>query len=97
MLLQRCWDPPSGAGLVFNCQMGRGRTTTGMIIASLLLLRKRLPAGRLRLPHAPLGAWLGQGRTWQGFPWWPACLLCFTAPHKLHRGVADDCLPCVRL
>ena len=38
--LQRCWDPPPGAALVFNCQMGRGRTTTGMVIASLLHLRR---------------------------------------------------------
>eukprot|EP00803_Ostreobium_quekettii_P003854 evm.model.scf_787.5 EVM.evm.TU.scf_787.5 scf_787:45503-61553(+) len=41
LLIQRCWDPPTDAALVFNCQMGRGRTTTGMIIASLLHLRKR--------------------------------------------------------
>lgn len=38
--MQRCWDPPPGAALVFNCQMGRGRTTTGMVIASLLALRR---------------------------------------------------------
>ncbi|KAL4440251.1 hypothetical protein ABPG75_003252 [Micractinium tetrahymenae] len=40
LLIQRCWDPPPGAALVFNCQMGRGRTTTGMVIASLLALRR---------------------------------------------------------
>lgn len=28
------------AAFVFNCQMGRGRTTTGMVIASLVLLQK---------------------------------------------------------
>jgi Inositol hexakisphosphate len=36
VLIGRAWAPPQGAALVFNCQMGRGRTTTGMIIASLL-------------------------------------------------------------
>ncbi len=30
------------SAIVFNCQMGRGRTTTGMIIASMVLLRKYL-------------------------------------------------------
>eukprot|EP00897_Mesotaenium_endlicherianum_P000190 jgi/Mesen1/10171/ME000076S09681 len=40
------------AALVFNCQMGRGRTTTGTVIACLVLLRCRY--GRpLRLP--PVG------------------------------------------
>uniref|UniRef100_A0A7S3QUH6 Tyrosine specific protein phosphatases domain-containing protein n=1 Tax=Dunaliella tertiolecta TaxID=3047 RepID=A0A7S3QUH6_DUNTE len=39
-LIQRLWAVPDDAGVVFNCQMGRGRTTTGMIIASLLYLRK---------------------------------------------------------
>lgn len=38
VLVQRLHDVPSDAVLVFNCQMGRGRTTTGMIIASLLHL-----------------------------------------------------------
>lgn len=50
--------------MVFNCQMGRGRTTTGMIIASLLHLRKAVAP--FRLPAAaPLGALLwasGWGR-----------------------------------
>lgn len=41
VLAGRAWQPPPGAALVFNCQMGRGRTTTGMIIASLLHLRRR--------------------------------------------------------
>lgn len=39
VLIARAWAPPSGAALVFNCQMGRGRTTTGMIIASLLYVQ----------------------------------------------------------
>ena len=40
-LLARAWRPPPGAALVFNCQMGRGRTTTGMVIAALVCLRRR--------------------------------------------------------
>lgn len=40
-LIQRCWDVEEDTSMVFNCQMGRGRTTTGMIIASLLYLRRR--------------------------------------------------------
>lgn len=39
-LISRCWSPPDGAALMFNCQMGRGRTTTGMTIGCLLHLRK---------------------------------------------------------
>ena len=56
-LVRRLWQQPAGTALVFNCQMGRGRTSTGMIIASLLLLRQacnpltleKSPNGRLRL------------------------------------------------
>lgn len=53
LLVQRVWriaqedetrmsmgQQPSA--IVFNCQMGRGRTTTGMIIASMVLLRKHI-------------------------------------------------------
>lgn len=39
-LMVRCWTPPEGAALVFNCQMGRGRTTTGMVIGCMLHLRR---------------------------------------------------------
>lgn len=53
LLTKRLWNLPEGAALVFNCQMGRGRTTTGMIIASLLYLRRR-HAG-LQLPSHPTG------------------------------------------
>eukprot|EP00884_Botryococcus_braunii_P001844 jgi/Botrbrau1/11660/Bobra.168_2s0015.2 len=48
LLTKRLWNIPDGAALVFNCQMGRGRTTTGMIIASLLYLRRLHPS--LMLP-----------------------------------------------
>lgn len=43
LLVQRCWNAPEGAALIFNCQMGRGRTTTGTVIATLVRLRK-IPA-----------------------------------------------------
>jgi protein-tyrosine phosphatase len=43
-LIERCWTPPAGAALVFNCQMGRGRTTTGMAIGCLLQLRRNRSA-----------------------------------------------------
>ena len=39
-LISRCWAPPEGSALMFNCQMGRGRTTTGMSIGCLLHLRR---------------------------------------------------------
>ncbi|KAK9808828.1 hypothetical protein WJX72_004439 [[Myrmecia] bisecta] len=48
LLQRRLWQLPEGAALVFNCQMGRGRTTTGMVIASLLHLRQRVTS--LTLP-----------------------------------------------
>lgn len=54
MLLERLWNAPEGAALVFNCQMGRGRTTTGMIIASLLQLKRASPS--LTIPDKPQGA-----------------------------------------
>ena len=47
VLQRRIWDKPPDTALIFNCQMGRGRTSTGMIIGSLLLLRQHtavLPA-----------------------------------------------------
>ncbi len=47
VLQRRIWDKPPDTALIFNCQMGRGRTSTGMIIGSLLLLRQQtatLPA-----------------------------------------------------
>lgn len=31
----RTHDPAQGAVYVFNCQMGRGRTTTGTVIAAV--------------------------------------------------------------
>lgn len=40
LLIQRCWNRAPNTSLIFNCQMGRGRTTTGMIIAALLHLRQ---------------------------------------------------------
>jgi len=38
-ILQHCAedDDPDGTAFVFNCQMGRGRTTTAMILAAMLL------------------------------------------------------------
>eukprot|EP00892_Ulva_mutabilis_P004224 jgi/Ulvmu1/2173/UM013_0017.1 len=38
-LLQQVYSATQPAAFVFNCQMGRGRTTTGMVIASMLLLQ----------------------------------------------------------
>ncbi|RCI07158.1 hypothetical protein CU098_013780 [Rhizopus stolonifer] len=35
-LIQRMHTANQGVDVIFNCQMGRGRTTTGMIVASLL-------------------------------------------------------------
>jgi hypothetical protein len=39
-LVQRLSQVEVGTKLVFNCQMGRGRTTTGMVIATLIHLRR---------------------------------------------------------
>lgn len=39
---QRVAQGQEPSAIVFNCQMGRGRTTTGMIIASMVLLRKHI-------------------------------------------------------
>ncbi|KAG2430310.1 hypothetical protein HYH02_013787 [Chlamydomonas schloesseri] len=40
MLIQRLWPNLGNPAFIFNCQMGRGRTTTGTIIGTLLYLRK---------------------------------------------------------
>ena len=53
LLMRRLWKPPEGAALIFNCQMGRGRTSTGMIIASLLHLRRRVNS--VAMPTEPQG------------------------------------------
>ena len=54
LLLARCWRAPPGAALFFNCQMGRGRTTTGMAIAAMVCLRKVAGSGP-RLPRGGVG------------------------------------------
>ena len=56
-LVRRLWQQPAGTALVFNCQMGRGRTSTGMIIATLLLLRQA--CNPLNLPATPQRKFLG--------------------------------------
>ncbi|CAM6102777.1 unnamed protein product [Calypogeia fissa] len=40
LLVQRVSQAERGTALLFNCQMGRGRTTTGMVIATLIHLRR---------------------------------------------------------
>ena len=39
MIARRCAAADEGTALIFNCQMGRGRTTTAMIIAALVRCR----------------------------------------------------------
>lgn len=59
ILMRKSWDIDEGDAIVFNCQMGRGRTTTGMCIACMILLRKA--QGYLApppvLPQSPLPVW----------------------------------------
>lgn len=43
LLVQNLSQLDTGAAQVFNCQMGRGRTTTGMVVATLLYLRRTSP------------------------------------------------------
>ncbi len=76
--VQRCWEPPAGAALVFNCQMGRGRTTTGMIIASLLHLRKALRT--LAPPPVPV----------EGLPAWFYSAEGVTSPRKAGLSVLEE-------
>ncbi len=57
ILAARAWDPPEGAALMYNCQMGRGRTTTGMIIASLIILRRRLSDSKSTPTASALLGW----------------------------------------
>lgn len=40
VLIQELWAIPDDAAIIFNCQMGRGRTTTGMVIACLLQIHR---------------------------------------------------------
>ncbi|KAJ7298358.1 hypothetical protein O6H91_03G019600 [Diphasiastrum complanatum] len=40
LLVQRISRADAGTAFVFNCQMGRGRTTTGMVIATLIHQRR---------------------------------------------------------
>ncbi|KAF3794398.1 Paladin protein [Nymphaea thermarum] len=40
MLVHRILQADINAEIVFNCQMGRGRTTTGMVIATLVYLKR---------------------------------------------------------
>ncbi|KAI8474087.1 MAG: inositol hexakisphosphate-domain-containing protein [Monoraphidium minutum] len=50
VFVRRLWNVPPSTALIFNCQMGRGRTTTGMIIGCLVLLRRM---GAFPLPRGP--------------------------------------------
>ncbi|KAK9861491.1 hypothetical protein WJX84_004658 [Apatococcus fuscideae] len=62
VLQRRIWDKPPDTALIFNCQMGRGRTTTGMIIGSLLLLRQHtssLPSSS----HEGLPLWFAKAES----------------------------------
>lgn len=60
-MMEKAWNLEDGAAIVFNCQMGRGRTTTGMCIACMMLLRKK--QGTLSPPPEPPAP--------AGFPvWW---------------------------
>eukprot|EP00854_Cymbomonas_tetramitiformis_P001478 gene1478-2104_t len=43
MLVKRLLRADPTAALMFNCQMGRGRTTTGMVIASIMCLQLQPP------------------------------------------------------
>ena len=40
ILMRTAWELGESDSIIFNCQMGRGRTTTGMVIACCILLRK---------------------------------------------------------
>ena len=40
VLMRNAWELDASDSIIFNCQMGRGRTTTGMVIACCILLRK---------------------------------------------------------
>lgn len=56
-LLQLGWDQREGspaANAIYNCQMGRGRTTTGMVISTLLFLvrHQHLLPPSPEIPHA---------------------------------------------
>ncbi|KIY98140.1 hypothetical protein MNEG_9823 [Monoraphidium neglectum] len=50
VFVRRLWNVPPSTALIFNCQMGRGRTTTGMIIGCLVLLRRM---GAFPAPRGP--------------------------------------------
>lgn len=69
LLMRRLWKPPEGAALIFNCQMGRGRTSTGMIIASLLHLRRRVSS--VAMPTEPQGELIPLlcGGAWGAIGW----------------------------
>ena len=62
ILMSKSWNVEEGDVIIFNCQMGRGRTTTGMCIACMILLRKA--QGHLA-PPPPVPV--------EGFPKWWCC------------------------
>lgn len=59
ILMRTAWELGESDSIIFNCQMGRGRTTTGMVIACCILLRKA--QGHLApppvLPESSLPQW----------------------------------------
>ncbi|GLC33893.1 hypothetical protein PLESTM_000131000, partial [Pleodorina starrii] len=80
VLISRLWPNLGSSAFIFNCQMGRGRTTTGTIIGTLLYLRKlgAFPLGAknvLRGSRGGPGGGGGGGGEELGVPaWFPAAM-----------------------
>ncbi|KAJ4847728.1 hypothetical protein Tsubulata_006902 [Turnera subulata] len=51
IIVDRIYRADLNADIIFNCQMGRGRTTTGMVIATLVYLN-RIGASGIRRTHS---------------------------------------------
>jgi len=64
ILMKYCSGAPDDAALIFNCQMGRGRTTTAMIVATFLKVRSLLHLGDLDL----VPEWAAEAFTSQASP-----------------------------
>lgn len=66
LLVQRLSQVETNTAIIFNCQMGRGRTTTGMVVATLVHLKRIGLSGMTR--SSSLGQVLEAGALLQDVP-----------------------------
>ncbi|CAI5507986.1 unnamed protein product [Closterium sp. Naga37s-1] len=85
LLVESLSGVDEGTAQIFNCQMGRGRTTTGTVVATLICLARRFPS-RIMSPSAG-ASMLAKAASTAGHEPGGAAKLMLATPGKAHGGV----------